>query len=306
MNIPDNDLSKMKQVPPEPIEVGELPEPKDEPKKVFGVPLFPITKRTVVMGLRTVQKYSTIPMVAYFPLHAINTMLVPAISVDSAPNDVLVMIRELLPSFTTKLLVTSFILHLGSGIVLRLWQNWTKFTTRKRRHHRHHKEKQLKVTDAAERDSQRLIGLTGGLSGYFVGFNKRFTVSPQVLSGYILAPVLAYHLAIMKFIPDSSKFYIDVDFNFVKWTLQNDDWRIKWVAGLAPLSLLIYSGTYHIIAGICQYLRVRDLTKRRKWSNFILALTLSGLVAVYRLSKWTPSLAGSNHYSKVFQRLHLI
>lgn len=307
MNPIDRDPSELKQVAPEPIENASVPEPKKEPKKVFGIPLYPVSSRSVVLGLRNVQKYSTIPMLLYFPLHAINTMIVPAISPESAPDEVLMMVRELLPSFTTKLLVASFLVHLGSGVGLRIWQNWSQYTLQlKKRHSRHHrKEKQLQVTDAAERDSQRLIGLTGGLSGYFVGFNKRFTISPQVLSGYILAPVLAYHLTIMKFVPNSSKFYVDIDFNFVKWILQNDDWRIKWVAGLIPLSLLIYSGTYHIVAGVCQYLQVRDLPTRRKWSNFIFTLSLSGLVAVYRLSKWTPSLAGSNQYSKIFQRLYL-
>lgn len=308
MNPPDIDPSDLKQVPPEPIVNGRVPEVKDDPKKVFGIPFYPISSRSVVLALRNVQKYSTVPMVLYFPLHAMNTMIVPAISSKSAPDEVLMMVRELMPSFTTKLLVSSFILHVGSGIILRIWQKWTQSALRiKKRHSRHHrKEKQLKVTDAAERDSQRLIGLTGGLSGYFVGFNKRFNISPQVLSGYILAPVLAYHVAIMKIIPDSSKFYIDIDFNFVKWILQNDDWRIKWLAGLIPLSLLIYSGTYHIIAGICQYLQVRDLPTRRKWSNFIFTLSLSGLVAVYKLSKWTPSLGGSNQYQKVFERIFLV
>lgn len=297
----------LKELTPEPLDIEKLPEATDEPKKIFGIPYYPISSKSIVIGLRRIQKYSTLPMVIYFPLHAVNTLITPAVSPDSAPDDVLMMVRELLP-FTTKLLVTSLALHLGSGMILRMWRQWIRGLLRNRTGHRHHrrKQKQLQVVDASERDSQRLIGLTGGLSGYFVGFNKRFTISPQVLSGYILAPALAYHLIIMKFAPDSSKFYVDIDFNFVKWILQNDDWKIKWVAGIIPLSLLIYSGTYHILAGACQYLQIRDLPTRRKWSNFIFTLSVSGLIAVYRLSKWSPALAGSDQYSKIFERVHLL
>ncbi|QLL30935.1 hypothetical protein HG536_0A07500 [Torulaspora globosa] len=308
MSSPRHDPISLKEIPPEPIEDGKAPEIRKEPKKLFGIPIYPVSNRSVVLGLRRVQKYSTIPIALYFPLHAVNTLVVPALSPGSLPDDVLMMVRELLPSFTTKLLVASIALHLGSGAVLRIWQTWKQYVgSGKKGHRRHHrKEKQLRVTDAAERDSQRLIGLTGGLSGYFVGFNRRFSTSPQVLSGYILLPALGYHMAIMKFIPDSPGFYVDVDFSFVKWILQNDDWRIKWLAGIIPLSLLIYSGTYHIVAGACQYLQIRSLQARRQWSNVLFALTLSGLVAVYRLSKWSPTLAGSTQYRKIFEKIHLL
>lgn len=308
MSTLENDPTSLKEVAPEPMEGEKLPEIKKESKKFFGIPIYPVSSRSLVIGLRRVQKYSTIPMGLYFPLHAINTLIAPALSAKSLPDDVLVMVREILPSFTTKLLVTSLVLHLGSGIALRIWHLWKQYCAnfKKGRHRHHQKEQQLTVTDAAERDSQRVIGLTGGLSGYFIGFNKHFSISPQVLSGYILAPVLAYHMAIMKFVPDSPGFYIDIDFNFVKWVLQNDDWKIKWAAGVVPLSLLIYSGTYHFIAGACQYLHIRDLSARRKWSNFIFTLTFSGLIAVYRLSRWTPNLAGSTQYSRVFEKIRLL
>lgn len=297
------------EVPPEPIDIKELPEDKYVQKKILGIPLYPLSGRSVVIWLRRVQKYSTIPMAVYFPLHAVNTLIVPAISPHSAPDDVLMMVRELLPSFTTKLLVVSLSLHLLSGVTIRIWQLWSRIAAkdkRKHRHHHHRKEKQLRLTDATERDSQRLIGLTGGLSGYFMGFNKEFTILPQTLTGYILGPLLAYHLAIMRFIPDSSKMYIDVDFNYVKWILQHDDWRIRWAAGIIPLSLLIWSGTYHIVAGICQYLKIKDISTRRKWSNFIIILSSSGLLAVYRLSKWSATVAASQQYDKIFKKLYLL
>lgn len=299
------------EVPPEPLDIKELPEDKYVPKKILGIPLYPLSGRSVVIWLRRIQKYSTIPMAIYFPLHAVNTLIVPTIAPQTAPDDVLMMVRELFPSFTTKLLIASLSLHLLSGITIRIWQLWSNIVPKdKKKHHHHHhhhrKEKQLRLADATERDSQRLIGLTGGLSGYFMGFNKEFTISPQTLTGYILGPLLAYHLAIMRFIPDSSRTYVDVDFNYVKWILQHDDWWIRWVAGIIPLSLLIWSGTYHIGAGICQYLQIKDIPTRRKWSNFIMILSSSGLFAIYRLSKWSATVTASQPYEKIFKKLYLL
>lgn len=296
----------LKEVAPEPIDDGKPAEVKNETRKLLGIPIYPVSSRAVVIGLRRVQKFSTIPIVLYFPLHAINTLVVPAISPNTLPDDVLMMVREVLPSFTTALLGIGIALHLGSSALLEIWHNWKQHKKEAKKKHQQREEQQLKVTDAAERNSQRVIGLTGGLSGYFAGFNKNFTISPQILSGRLLVPLLGYHMAIMKFIPDSEGLYVDVDFNYVKWILQNDDWKIKWLAGIIPLSLLIYSGTYHIIAGACQFFHVRSLSARKRVSNVLFTLTLSGLVAVYRLSRWSPSLAASSQYRKVFEKINLI
>lgn len=298
----------LKEVLPEPIELADPPQDPYNSKKFLGLPIYSISSRSVIIGLRTVQKYSVLPVVAYFPLHAVNTLIIPSLSPSSAPDDVLMMVRELLPSFTTKLLVSSSLIHVGSGLILRLWQLWSSsaLSLSKRSHHSRHKgEEHIRLKDASERNSQRVIGLIGGLSGYFVGFNKNFRVSPQVISGYIMLPFLAYHLGIMKFIPDSSNMFIDIDFNFIKWLLSNEDWKIRWLGGILPLSLLIWSGTYHIFAGMCQYLRIKDILKRRKWSNFITILVGSGLWGIYRLSKWPNIISGSDQYDKIFKTFYL-
>ncbi|QLG74027.1 hypothetical protein HG535_0F05390 [Zygotorulaspora mrakii] len=307
------DIFKMslQELPPEPVEIDDPPEDPYRPKKFLGLPIYAISHRSVIMGLRTIQKYSTIPMVAYFPLHAINTLVIPSISTDSAPDDVLMMIRELLPSFTTKLLVGSSIVHLTCGLILRVWKLWSTSASsfkRRRRRRRSHRKKEVSIhlEDTRERTSQRVIGLTGGLSGYFVGFNKSFNIPPQVLTGYILVPFLAYHLAIMKVIPNSSRIFVDIDFNFVKWIFKHEDWRIRIFGGFIPFSMLIWSGTYHIIAGTCQYLRIKDISKRRKWSNFITFLVGSGIFGIYRLSKIPNSILGSDRYEKIFRRLYML
>ena len=103
--------------------------------------------------------------------------------------------------------------------------------------------------DQKERESQRQIGLIGGLSGYFIGVSKQLAYNPQVVSGYILLPIIWYHARLMKKIPTAED--IDIDFDFVKWVLQNDSVWIKWFGGIIPLSILIWTASYHIVAGFC-------------------------------------------------------
>lgn len=295
----------LKRLSPEPVQDLDLDSNELTPKAEPGIPLFPISKRWVSITLHRVQKYSTIPLGLYFPLHGINTLIVPSISAGSAPDDVLMMVRELLPSFTTKLLIASLSLHLASGLILRIWKLVASYRNRpkKKKYAPAHSDVHFQLQDASERDSQRVIGLTGGLSGYFTGFKKKFALSPQILTGYILGPLLIYHLCVMKLIPDHLK--IDIDFNYVKWILQNKNWQLKWLAGIAPLTLLIWSGTYHICAGICQYLGIKKLSARRKWSNLITLASASGLFALYKMCKHLTYFAGSERYERVFRKLYL-
>ncbi|CAR28557.1 hypothetical protein ZYGR_0S01900 [Zygosaccharomyces rouxii] len=299
----------LQSVSPEPIDSSSLNDDalksQDEP---VGIPLFPISKKWVSVSLRKVQYFSTFPMSLYFPLHGINTLLVPPISAGSAPDDVLMMVRELLPSFTTKLLVTSLCLHFGSGLILRIWHwinnYYAKPRSKSKKHSPTKTDVHFQLQDESERVSQRVIGLTGGLSGYFTGFKKSFSLPPQILSGYILAPLLTYHLYVMKLIPDELK--TDVDFNYVKWILQNPNWQVKWIGGIIPITLLIGSGTYHIFAGMCQYMGVKKLSSRRKWSNVITVVIASGIFGLYRLGKHLAPFVGSAEYEKVFQKIYLL
>lgn len=299
----------LQSVSPEPIDTSSLDEDllKSQDKSA-GIPLFPISRRWISMSLRKVQYFSTFPMALYFPLHGINTLVVPPISAGSAPDDVLMMVRELLPSFTAKLLVTSLCLHFGSGLILRIWHWINSYNAVPRaknaKQHNSKTDVHFQLQDESERISQRVIGLTGGLSGYFTGFKKSFKLSPQIFSGYILAPLLTYHLYVMKLIPDRLR--VDIDFNYVKWILQNPNWQVKWIGGIIPITFLIGSGTYHILAGICQYLSVKRLSSRRKWSNVIAVISASGIFGIYKLTKQLALFMGSEQYEKVFRKLYLL
>lgn len=301
----------LKKVSPEPIDTSNVDENvlkyQDKPD---GIPYLPFSKRSIFKFIRKVQYLSAFPIGLYFPLHGINTLVVPAIAPSSAPDDVLMMVRELLPSFTTKLLITSTCLHFGSGLILRVlhwigrYNNSKPRSKDKKRQHGTEPDIHFEIQDESERISQRTIGLTGGLSGYYTGLKKNFRIAPQVLSGYVLAPLLTYHLYLMKLIPEELK--TDVDFNYVKWILQNSNWQVKWIGGIIPLSMLIGFGTYHILAGMCQYLGITKLSSRKKWSNVITVGIVSGIFGLYRLAKQSTLFMDSEQYLKVFQKLYLL
>lgn len=283
-------IMELQEIPPEPIHDFKPFEEDELPK---GVPYI-LSSRFIRKALRKVQKHSIWPLTVYFPLHAVNTLIVPTISPEGAPDDVLMMVRELLPSYTNSILASAIGLHVGCGLIIRIWDLVNKWNVPKRR--------KMKVTDDKQRQSQRSIGLIGGFSGYFIGINRNFSYSPQVLSGYILTPIILYHMTLMKWMP--KKVGVDVDFTFVKWILQNNKWSVKWVGGIVPLSALIAFSTYHIIAGLCQYAKVKKLETRKKISTLIFAMTMSGLLGIWRLARSSP-VVGIDGYKLVVTRMFL-
>ncbi|SCU95681.1 LAME_0F12992g1_1 [Lachancea meyersii CBS 8951] len=265
---------ELKELNPEPVAHYRPVEGIEKPSGLLNW----INPRILRISLRKIQKYSIWPLAVYFPLHAINTLIVPVISPENAPNDVLTMMREILPGFTSTLLKVSVTAHLASGLALRLWHlvaSWKK-----------PKRAKTIPQDSRERESQREIGLVGGLSGYFIGVTKQLSYEPQVLSGYILAPALFFHTQLLKSVPFAQG--IDIDIDFVKWILQNDSTFIKWGVGLLPLSVLIGTATYHFGAGLCQYARVRRLSLRKGMSTLIFSLTTMGFLSLWRLFKASP------------------
>lgn len=292
-------------MPPEPIEPTSLPHDDgtntskgdggpNGRKKIFGIP-YPVSKNTCRRFLWNCQKISVLPMALYFPLHAANTLITPVISPDSAPDDVLMMVREILPSITTKLLVAGITLHVSAGLLLRIVNNWNKPSRNKHRH--------LKIS--AKQDlSQDTIGLTGGISGYLFGLYKTFRIPPQVISGYILVPVLIYHLLIMKWVPNSIS--TEVDFASIKQLLSNKNRWWKWLGGLVPLAILLESSVYHIGSGLCRYFGVKKMTARKKWSTAINLLTLVGFVSLVRLMREDSTKLGPNQFEDIFKRIRLL
>ncbi|CAI4036520.1 hypothetical protein SMKI_15G3670 [Saccharomyces mikatae IFO 1815] len=298
-------MINLHEVPPEPIEPSSLSHyddiytPKGDgnsnrEKRIFGIP-YPVSRRSCQRLLWNCQMISVLPMALYFPLHAANTLITPAISPDSAPDEVLMMVREILPSVTTKLLVAGITLHVSAGILLRIVKNWNK-PSRNKRHH-------LKITPKQDL-SQDAIGLTGGISGYLFGLYKNFRFPPQVVSGYILVPVLIYHLLIMKWIPNSIS--SEVDFASIKQLLSSKNKWWKWVGGLVPLAILLQSSVYHIGSGFCRYFGVEKMSSRKKWSTAINVLTLTGFVSLIRLMRADSTRLSPNQFQGIFKKIGLL
>ncbi|SCU82715.1 LADA_0C07470g1_1 [Lachancea dasiensis] len=220
-------------------------------------------------ALRQVQRHSVWPWAVYFPLHAANALVVGAVA-PAAANEVLMMVRELLPekSTTATVLVVSAAAHVASGVALRVWR-WVARRQRAR-------EDGPDAHRVAVR--RREFGLVGGLSGYFIGAARELAYNPQVVSGYVLVPAVAYHARLMA--------GSEVDFDFVRWILQNERRAaVAWAAGAVPLAVLVWSATYHLGAGLCQFARISRWKWRKTVSTLIFGVSTTGLVALWRLSR---------------------
>ncbi|EDO14876.1 hypothetical protein Kpol_1012p3 [Vanderwaltozyma polyspora DSM 70294] len=268
-----------------PVDSSVLDDDSNDYFKVLGIP---IKKRTPFNLLRFVQKYSTWPMSVYFPLHAINVLIVPAVSVTDVPNEVLMMVRELLPPsyITTNILVGTLSLHLAAGVMMRFLRLWnTKGSNNS-----------SKLSQGNSNDVGFFKGL---LTQKFIGIRSSIKkTSPQVLSGYILTPLLAYHLFVMVYGPRLADF--EVDFSYVKWLLQQHDSMIKWIGGIIPLIMLIGSGTFHISTGAIQFLSLKSKTIKRSISNGSKFLIAAGVISVIRLATCSFDSFNVSQYTKVF------
>ncbi|CAR22733.1 Mcp1p [Lachancea thermotolerans CBS 6340] len=280
----------LKEVTPEPIRNLRPVEGIEKPSGILNF----LNARFVRLSLRKIQKHSIWPLMVYFPLHAVNTLVVPAISPESAPNDVLMMVRAILPGFTSALLKWSITAHVLSGLALRIWGSFSRWKTHRRR------GKSI-PQDQKERESQRAIGLIGGLSGYCIGVSKQLAYNPQVVTGYILTPLLWYHGRIMKEVPLEQDFGA-IDIDFPKWILQNDNAFIKWFGGILPLSVLIWAASYHVVAGFCNFAKIRRMDVRKSLSTLILFLTTSGIISLWRLSKSSPVFQASS-FPQILRRV---
>ncbi|AGO11365.1 AaceriACR114Cp [[Ashbya] aceris (nom. inval.)] len=227
----------------------------------------------------------------YMPLHLTNTLFIPLIEPTYAPNDVLRMVRELLPAATDQVLAWTVGVHVAAGVTLRVMSWYRRWRRRGRRY----------VTRVEADTSPRRIGLIGGLSGYFLGLNKTVRHSPHALSGYLLVPLLAYHAALMKWLP--ARVGVDVDFDFVQWLLYGGTgsaWT-RWGLGIMPLAGLVSVGAYHMFTGLVQLFRWRSLELRRKIFNVVIGINVVGLVSLWRLSTVRPIM--NIQYHRILQQL---
>ncbi|CCD24951.1 Mcp1p NDAI_0E01350 [Naumovozyma dairenensis CBS 421] len=285
-------------LPPEPVSQEELssdelsdaasPVPKGI-RKYIGILSLNLQPSSII-GLKRIQKYSTWPMLLYFPLHSVNTLILPLIEPKSLPDKFLNTISEKIPSrILTSILLGSISIHLTSGIILRV-SHWLYHKRQEKDDDIHSgriaraKASGFRPFLQTEDTSQQAIGLSGGVLGYIIGFKKRFNHAPIVVSGYLLLPFLIYHLLILKYLP-GTQIENNEKFQFIRWILQNTDKSIRWIGGIVPLAILVGSGTYHIGSGMVQYAGVKDLQRRRKMATAITLLISSGIIALARLAR---------------------
>ncbi|KAL3231464.1 hypothetical protein RNJ44_00499 [Nakaseomyces bracarensis] len=281
--------NNIKRMSPKPINTDEKYVPYN-PRKILGLD---VSEHSIVHGLFQVQKYSIAPMALYFPVHAVNTMITPLVNAEDAPESMLKTINQWVPSVASKVLIGSLVAHISSGVLLRGW----KLYRRKELANKYHMDKQF--------TSQDKIGLNGGVSGFFFGLYKQFSVSPLSISGYVLTPLVLYHLLIMKWIPESMGEPV-TGFDFVKQMLRASEWWIRWFAGIIPLTALISAASYHVVAGVCRLLNVSDLKKRKTASKVVSGLTIAGFLSVLRLS-YSKSLSSDwSQFKHVFSKLRLL
>ena len=259
-------LTPLKPIPIKHIDLDLEKESKDENSNLLA-----IAKKY----LRWIQKWSLFLLASYLPLHGINTLIIPSIEPSSAPNDVLMMIRELTSGLGSKIIWTGIAMHVLSGLGIRVLKMYT------RKPPKHRKKNDLSPS-GTESIAPSKIGLVGGLSGYFIGVKRQLNYNPQVLTGWLLTPLLIFHGILMKILPQSSK--VDIDFDFVKWLLNKERGSfVRWGLGYGPLIALIGLGTYHIFSGTVQYLHIRNLKTRKRILNFMIILACSGIVGLNRL-----------------------
>lgn len=279
----------IKEVTPKPVNPNDKYVPYN-PRKILGLE---ISENSIVHGLFNLQKYSIAPMALYFPVHAVNTMVTPLVNAEDAPESMLKTIHQWVPAVASKVLIGSLLTHVTSGVLLRGW----KLYRRKELAQKYHMNKKS--------TSQDRIGLTGGISGYFMGLYKQFSVSPLSISGYVLTPLVLYHLLIMKWVPESMG-EPETGFDFVKQMLRASEWWIRWFAGIIPLTALISAASYHVVAGVCRLMKVKDLNKRKTASKVVTGLTVAGFFSVLRLSH-SKSLSNDwTQFKHIFSKLRLL
>lgn len=281
---------KLKEVTPKPIDANDKYVPYN-PRKILGIE---VSENSIVHGLFQVQKFSIVPMALYFPVHVVNTMVTPLVNAEDAPDSMMKTINEWVPTVASKVLIASLLTHVTSGVLLRGW----KLYRRKELAKKYHLNKKSST-------SQDNIGLTGGISGYFLGLYKQFSVSPLSISGYVLTPFVLYHLLIMKWIPESMG-EPDSGFDFVKQMLRASEWWIRWFAGIIPLTALISAASYHVVAGACRLMKITDMNKRKNASKVVSGLTIAGFLSVLRLSHSKSLSSDWTQFKHVFSKLRLL
>lgn len=266
---------ELQAVEPEPIQViesnGEL-EVVNSARSVNSLTeekpvgsAHPYVTQTVGI-LRKVQKWSSIPFLAFTGIHLVSVVATPALFGVEAGNAMIVLGREVYQTgVVEKGLLASVLVHVTSGALLQIL----------RRVHR---------------------GLSGHSFKYSFSWKLRF--NPVRLSGWILTVLAACHVFKERWAPlrvDGDSSFVDL--SYVGWALNQPG---RWLVTGAGLVALVAVGVFHAGAAWPQVVGVTSkwvLRDPKRWKRLlkwaVLAAGAAAAAALARTAAETPRVAGA-------------
>lgn len=267
--------SSLQEIDPSPFKPQEKPNLGPGPNKDKW--------QRAINVLYECQKYSTIPFSLFSVLHLSAVVLSPNTEIG---NQLLVIGRTIYqaPGFEP-VLIASVTTHVLSGIFLRI--------TRKIRNKKYYGKSSHKPKDSDsgvilkpddKKDSSYGLGGISSLLGLgakrsFV--SRKWGISPISFSGFVLVPMLFYHVLHQRFVPlfvdgDSSMITLE----FIASAIAENPFKV--VPGLVAL---VWLASYHMVSGARRYLKLYGIRSSRVAYFIINGLSACAAVSLYKISK---------------------
>ncbi|ODV95063.1 hypothetical protein PACTADRAFT_34803 [Pachysolen tannophilus NRRL Y-2460] len=248
------------------------------------------------------QKYSSIVFSVFALLHGSSVLISPLISVEIA-DEVMMMSRTIyqMPGLEGILIFGSLTVHILSGITIRILRNIRKksyyggsgSSPERRETHNSERPERSDVINVTKRKNKKLdddYGLGGVATFLGIGPRKSFIsrklgLSPLSFTGYLLVPIVAYHIFQERIIP----LIIDGDSSLINLGYISHALARKNIITFTGLTFLVWCASYHIVSGWMRYLKFYSV-KSRKIAYFIIhGLTICGAVSLYKIGQLGPS-----------------
>lgn len=281
-------------VPPRPINNEEL---KKECQMFSDDDVRKKSWRNVLMKcLRYMQKYSAYTFSGFLGLHLASVVFFPGLRIPVKQcEEVFSMSREIyqaVPKFEAVAIIGAGACHVVSGVLIRLARVLRANNSRSRPTER---LGEIFVSDKSKEASSD-IGL-GGITGLIgLGYRKSIisqkfpSLSPQQLSGYLLMPLIAYHFAKFRYIPqllegDSSLINLSYITHYLKRSPMG---QMGNFINYSALVFLVLVGTYHFVSGILRF--QRKFSKHYKKAGYasIASVFVLGMLSIHRFLHSSP------------------
>lgn len=290
----ENSDSYLETVLPKPISSEDL---RKECQTLSGNELHNKNWRNVLMKcLRYMQKYSAYTFSCFLGLHVASVIFLPGLRIPIKQcEEVFSMSREIyqsVPNFETVAIIGAGACHVVSGALTRLARFLQENNNRSRSAQ---KQGEIFASDQSKEASSD-IGL-GGITG-LVGLGYRRSIisqyfpslNPQQFSGYLLMPLLAYHFAKFRYIPqllegDSSMINLSYITHYLK---ESPMGQIGNFMNYAALVFLVLVGTYHFVSGMLWF--QRKFSKHYKKAGYasIASVFVLGVLSIHRFLHTSP------------------